>query len=113
VYTKSYELVLEKGDVVVDAYPLGTEQTIISIINIYTNEHKLRSFRAPPDYVVVSLSVSGNWDTGDYRAFILVGAKHLYKVPWIYPPRPPIYMVGYAIATGTGEVIIVEPGEGM
>jgi hypothetical protein len=105
-FTKSYEIILDRGDVVIDAYPLGAENTVISIYNIYTGEFKLRSFRAPEGYVVVSFSQSGNWDTGDYRAFIGVGVKRLYAVPWVYPPRPR-YLTDYAVATGTGEVFIM------
>ena len=102
-FTRLYEIILEKGDVIVDAYPLGAENVIISIINIYTGEGKIRSFSAPYGYVVVSLSQSGNWDTGDYRAFINVGVKKLYAVPWVYPPRPPRYLMDMAVATGMGE----------
>jgi hypothetical protein len=99
-FTKTYELVLEEGDIVVDAYPLGAEQTTISIINIYTSSLKLLSFRAPPGYVVIALSMSGD------RAFITVGRSSLYKVPYVYPPR----VLGgwgrldYAVAYGIGDI---------
>ena len=111
-FTRSYEIILEEGDVIVDAYPLGAENVIISILNIYTGEGKIRSFSAPPGYVVVSFSQGGNWDTGDYRAFIHVGVKKLYAVPWVYPPRPPRYLMDMAVATGMGEVIVYKMGEG-
>jgi hypothetical protein len=106
----SYEIILEKGDVIVDVYPLGAENVIISIINIYTGEGKIRSFSAPTGYVVVSFSQGGNWDTGDYRAFIHVGMKKLYAIPWVYPPRPP-FLTDMAVATGMGEVIVYKMGE--
>jgi hypothetical protein len=79
---------VREWEIVRDVYPLGSETVTIAISDIKTPKIKLVTYTAPPGYLVAGWGTSGNWDTGDYQAWITLRTTKPIPAPTPTPIVP-------------------------